>query len=144
MGLIISRSIYLDDGEQIDSFYSRVENIRYYRTEGILSVVSNFYRTKEGAKNTYPEYINDSLSTGSNSDIIPTVFGFQSGSYNNELPLYVNYFLTSSVQVEESGSMVTKYVVNKPYTGSFYKIAYENYKKTISDFFGSGNVIGDE
>lgn len=143
MGLIISRSIYLDDGEQIDSFYSRIENIRYYRIDGRLSVIGNFYRTKEGAVSTYPEYINDPLSTGSNSDIIPTVFGFESGSYEYELPLYTEYYLTSSVEVEDSGSTVTKYKVDSPYTGSFYGIGYTNYKNTLSDFFGSENITDD-
>jgi len=98
MGVIINRQIEDKDGNILDSFYGRIEHFVYSRIDGYFRVHANFYTSKEGAANSYSEYLYESSPSG--SAILPPEVAVVSSS-KVELPIFSHYMLTSSYEVVE-------------------------------------------
>lgn len=96
MGFIVSQSIETFFGDQLDSFYVRIENYQLDKLRGSIGTTVAHYETPEAATATFPKYVED---TPGSPGRLPV-----SMSYNGEwkeYPMWYNFPVTSSVMVTE-------------------------------------------
>ena len=96
MGFIVSQSIETFFGDQLDSFYVRIENYQLDKLRGVIGTTVAHYETPEAATATFPKYLED---TPAPYGIVPV-----SMSYNGqwqEYPMWYNFPVTASVTVTE-------------------------------------------
>jgi hypothetical protein len=96
MGFIVSQSIETFFGDQLDSFYVRIENYQLDKLRGAVGTTIGHYETPETAALVFPKYAED---TPGPYGRIPV-----SMSYNGEwkeYPMWYNFPVTASVLVTE-------------------------------------------
>lgn len=134
MGVIINRQIEDRDGNILDSFYGRIEHFVYGRIDGYFRVHANFYTTKEGAANSFAEYLYESSPSG--AAILPPQVTSISHSIEIsgstvvtsslvELPIFTHHMLTSSFEVIED----------------VYETQYISQSYDYTDYDEEGNLV---
>lgn len=96
MGFIVSQSIETFFGDQLDSFYVRIENYQLDKLRGTIGTTVAHYETPEAATATFPKYLEDE----------PAPYGRVTPSMSfdgewKEYPMWYNYHVTSSVTINE-------------------------------------------
>jgi hypothetical protein len=96
MGFIVSQSIETLPGDQLDSFYVRIENYQLNNIMGFIGAAVAHYETSEAAASNFPKYVEDTITPYGR---IPV-----SMSYNGEwreYPMWYEFPVTSSVTLTE-------------------------------------------
>lgn len=96
MGFIVSQSIEALGGDNLDSFYVRVEHYQLNKLRGVIGTSVAHYETSQAAASNFPKYLEDS----------PEPYGRVpvSMSYNGEwreYPMWYEFPVTASVTVNE-------------------------------------------
>jgi hypothetical protein len=97
MGFIVSQSIETYEGNQLDSFYVRIESYQLDKIRGTIGTTVAHYETPEAADANFPKYLED----------VPTPYGrvATSMSYNGEskeYPMWYSFQVTSSIIIPET------------------------------------------
>lgn len=96
MGFIVSQSIETFLGDQLDSFYVRIENYQLDKAYGTIGTTLALYESAAAAAATYPKYVGDT--------VVPYGFVPVSMSYNGEwreYPVWYEFPVTASMLVTE-------------------------------------------
>jgi hypothetical protein len=96
MGFIVKQPIETFLGDNLDSFYVRIEYYQLDKIQGTVGTTIAWYETPEAAEANFPKYLEDN----------PSPFGRvpNSMSYNgewNEYPMWYQFHVTSSVTLPE-------------------------------------------
>ena len=96
MGFIVSQSIETFFGDQLDSFYVRIESYQLEKLRGLVGTTVAHYETPEAAAATFPKYAEEIPGPPGRLPV--------SMSYNGEwkeYPMWYNFPVTASVTVLE-------------------------------------------
>lgn len=98
MGFIVNRNIISSTWGELDNFYCRIENYRLNKLEGRLDVTVKSYLDKQGARDTYPTYVEDQPPK---SYLLGGLIELEDSSLDVNDYNYFKFFLTSSIEVVE-------------------------------------------
>lgn len=96
MGFIVSQSIETFFGDQLDSFYVRIENYQLDKLRGIVGTSVAHYETPQAAASNFPKYLED---TPEPYGRVPVSMSYD-GEWK-EYPMWYEFPVTASVVVIE-------------------------------------------